>query len=286
VTAYSILKLIEKPGKIADGRITLYPAGDESIEITALSERDDLLYRVRGGLVSMVFQEPMTSLSPVHTIGNQVSEAILLHQEVSRKRAVDMAADVLGKVGIPNARRKLSVYPHEISGGMRQRVMIAMALACNAQLLIADEPTTALDVTIQAAIMKLIKNMQSEIGISVLLITHDLAVVAQMADEVGVMYLGRIVEQAGVRALIKTPRHPYTMALLQSLPSLHDKRSSLQFIPGSVPSPLDMPSGCPFHPRCVYSQAGRCDVGSPPPSHEICEGHKVACIRAEEIQQK
>ena len=242
------------------------------------------MYKVSGGLVSMIFQEPMTALSPVHTIANQICEAILLHQDVSKAEAEAIAVEMLGKVGIPGPRERLHQYPFEMSGGMRQRVVIAMALACRPELLIADEPTTALDVTIQAQIMGLLKELQRDLGTSVLLITHDLGVVAQTADDVAVMYLGRIVEHSDVRTVLKRPSHPYTLALLQSLPSLHAQSERLPSIEGSVPSLNELPPGCPFHPRCPYRQAGRCDVGAPPPIEELAEGHLVACVRVREIQ--
>ena len=283
VTAYSVLRLIQKPGRIVSGKIILHPKDQRPIDITALSEKSETLFHVRGGLVSMIFQEPMTALSPVHTIGNQICEAILLHQKVSKKQAEEIAAEMLSKVGIPNGRSRLRHYPHEMSGGMRQRVVIAMALVCNPELLIADEPTTALDVTIQAQILQLIKQLRAELDTSVLLITHDLGVVAQTADEVAVMYLGRIVEQAAIRPLMKNPRHPYTRGLLASLPSLSGHHERLPSIKGSVPSLMNIPRGCPFHPRCPYAKAGVCDVGGPPELRELPGGVKVACLRAEEI---
>ncbi len=195
VTSYSILRLIRPPGKIVGGKIVFHPLKGEPIDIAALDEKSNALYRVRGGHVSMIFQEPMTALSPVHTVGNQICEAILLHQDVSEAKARDLAVGMLRKVGIPGAERRIDQYPHEMSGGMRQRVVIAMALVCNPEVLIADEPTTALDVTIQAQILKLIKDLQRESGTSVIFITHDLGVVAQVADDVAVMYLGRVVEK-------------------------------------------------------------------------------------------
>jgi oligopeptide/dipeptide ABC transporter ATP-binding protein len=300
VTAYSILRLIQKPGRIAGGRIILHPLGEpsgaatgirrkfnvgtEPVDIAALDERSELLFQLRGGVISMIFQEPMTALSPVHTVGNQICEAILLHQKVTAKEAEALAVEMLGKVGIPAPATRLRQYPHEMSGGMRQRVVIAMALVCQPWLLIADEPTTALDVTIQAQVLQLIKKLQEDTGTSTLLITHDLGVVAQTADEVAVMYLGRIVEQSAVIPLFRNPRHPYTRALMQSLPSLSKGRGSrLPSIQGSVPSLTDIPPGCPFHPRCQYAQAGRCDVGHPPPLETLAEDHKVACLRAMEI---
>ena len=256
VTAYSILRLIQKPGKIVDGKVLFRPSGKEEVDLAALTEKDDRLFD------------------------------ILIHQDVSKKEAEQIAADMLSKVGIPNAEVRLKQYPHELSGGMRQRVVIAMALVCRPQLLIADEPTTALDVTIQAQIMKLMKGLQAELGTSVMLITHDLGVVAQIAEEVAVMYLGRIVEKGSVRQILKSPRHPYTQGLLASLPSLHVKNDTLPSIEGSVPSLTNMPSGCPFHPRCPHAEPGRCDVGGPPElvqlGVEVGE-HEAACVRVEEI---
>ncbi|QYM79342.1 ABC transporter ATP-binding protein [Horticoccus luteus] len=282
VTSYSILRLIQPPGRIVGGKILLHSARAGEIDIAALNEKSPLLYRVRGGLVSMIFQEPMTALSPVHTVGDQISEAILLHHDVSKAEARTRGIEMLRKVGVSAPDRRYDQYPHEMSGGMRQRVVIAMALVCRPELLIADEPTTALDVTIQAQILGLIKTLQQEIGCSVLLITHDLGVVAQTADEVAVMYLGRIVEHGPVRAVLKHPRHPYTQGMLKSIPSLN-RGARLASIPGTVPSLTAIPRGCPFHPRCAHAVSGRCDVGAPPPLHSVGETHTVACVRAEEI---
>lgn len=220
VTAYSILKLIQSPGKILQGSVTIYPKDEPPVDVVQLHEKDDRLYRVRGGLVSMIFQEPMTALSPVHTVGNQICEAILLHQGVTARRAEQLAIEMLAKVGIPDPASRLSQYPHEFSGGMRQRVVIAMALVCKPDLLIADEPTTALDVTIQAQILQLIKELQTELQTSVLFITHDIGVVAQVADEVCVMYKGRIVERGAIRPTLKKPLHPYTKGLLGAIPGI------------------------------------------------------------------
>jgi len=285
VTAYSILRIVQEPGRITGGRIVLHPKDRTPIDITALDEKAETLFQVRGGYVSMIFQEPMTSLSPVHSIGNQICEAILLHQKVTRRQAEAITVEMLGKVGIPGPAERLRQYPHEMSGGMRQRAVIAMALACRPELLIADEPTTALDVTIQAQVLALIRRLQRDLGTSVLLITHDLGVVAQTADEVAVMYLGRIVEEAPVRALLKDPRHPYTMGLVGSLPSRSEKRHRLASIAGSVPSLAEIPPGCPFHPRCPHAVAGRCDVSGPPELRALEPERKVACVRAEEIQR-
>jgi oligopeptide/dipeptide ABC transporter ATP-binding protein len=285
VTAFSILQLIQEPGRICGGRIMFYPDDKLPIDITELSKKSDMLYHLRGGMISMIFQEPMTALSPVHTISNQICEAILLHQHVSRNEAEQITVDMLDKVGIPNPEMRLNQYPHEISGGMRQRVVIAMALVCRPELLIADEPTTALDVTIQAQILNLLKELQYKMNTSVLLITHDFGVVAQTADEVAVMYLGRIVEHSNVSELMKNPRHPYTMALLESLPSLNEVGRPLASIKGSVPPLTEIPNGCSFHPRCRYAKPGLCDANGSPDLEEISAGHTVACLRAEDIQK-
>ncbi len=285
VTAFSILRLIQRPGRILGGKIKFFPMGGEVIDMVALDEKDERLYQVRGGKISMIFQEPMTALSPVHTIGNQICEAILLHQEVSETEARRLAAEMLEKVGIPNPVERLNQYAHEMSGGMRQRAMIAMALVCRPEVLIADEPTTALDVTIQAQILKLIKDLQKEIGTSVIFITHDLGVVAQVADDVAVMYLGRIVERASVREALKSPLHPYTIALLESLPRMESHHQRLSAITGSVPSLMEIPTGCPFHPRCSHAAPGVCDVGNPPRLEVQSDGRLVACLRIKEIAQ-
>jgi len=283
VTSYSILRLIQAPGRITGGSILFRPKDGTPVDIVSLPENSDALFHLRGGKISMIFQEPMTALSPVHTVGNQICEAILLHQTMTKQQARDKAIEMLGKVGIPAPERRIDQFPFEMSGGMRQRVVIAMALVCNPEVLIADEPTTALDVTIQAQIMGLIKELQKDLGTSTLLITHDLGVVGQLADEIAVMYLGRIVEQGTVRAIMKTPRHPYTIGLLKSLPSLAYNKARLPSIDGSVPSLNAIPPGCPFHPRCPYAKPGLCDVGTPPPIEEADTGHRVACLRWEEV---
>jgi oligopeptide/dipeptide ABC transporter ATP-binding protein len=283
VTSYSILRLIQKPGKIMGGRITFHPKDGDSLDVTALDEKSDALYNLRGGKISMIFQEPMTALSPVHTVGNQICEAILLHQDVTKEEARQKAIEMLGKVGIPGAEKRIDQYPFEMSGGMRQRVVIAMALVCNPEILIADEPTTALDVTIQAQIMGLIKGLQRDLGTSTLLITHDLGVVAQLADDVAVMYLGRIVERGPVREIMKAPRHPYTQGLLKSLPSLAMEKARLPSIDGSVPSLSEIPAGCPFHPRCPHAKDGLCDAGEPPLLEDLDDERAAACLRLDEI---
>lgn len=243
ITALSIMRLVScPPGRIASGKIVL-----SGTDLLTLSERR--MQDIRGAQVSMIFQEPMTSLNPVLTCGNQIVEAILLHQRVSPHEAKRLAVEMLARVGIPEPAQRFTEYPHQLSGGMQQRVMIAIALSCNPALLIADEPTTALDVTIQAQILDLLRDLQRQ-GQSILLITHDLGVVAEAATTVGVMYASRLVEIADVKDLFATPLHPYTLGLFRSLPRLGEKKHRLDTIPGTVPSPLSFPGGCRFHPRC------------------------------------
>ena len=313
VTALSIMRLIPTPpGRIVGGQILF--RDDPTVapfDLLTLTERQ--MRRIRGNRVAMVFQEPMSSLNPVLTIGHQIAEAVELHQKVSHKEAVDVAVAMLEKVGIAAPRQRFGEYPHQMSGGMRQRVMIAMALSCNPSLLIADEPTTALDVTVQAQILDLLCELQQATGMSMVIITHDLSVVAQVADQVCVMYAGKIVERAGVHELFSNPLHPYTQGLLRSLPRMSQRRRSrLEVIPGSVPDPLRFPPGCRFHPRCHLTQdragAGSprtCDVfragqritvlercihraedqpGGEPELREIQSGHHVACWEAEGYQ--
>lgn len=283
VTSYSILRLIQRPGRILGGSIHYQPKEGDGVDILALAEDDEKLFSLRGGAISMIFQEPMTALSPVHTVGNQITEAILLHQDLTPEAARQKAIEMLTRVGIPGAERRIDQYPFEMSGGMRQRVVIAMALVCDPDLLIADEPTTALDVTIQAQILGLMKDLQKRTGTSILLITHDLGVVAQTADDVAVMYLGRVVERADVRTVMKAPRHPYTQGLLASLPSLSLDEEHLPSIRGSVPSLTAIPPGCPFHPRCPYFKPGVCDQGGPPPLTDLGDDHSAACYRLADL---
>ena len=232
---------------------------------------------VRGGLISMVFQEPMTSLNPVFTCGSQIVEAIRLHRDVSGSDARSLAIDMLARVGIPDPAQRFGEYPHQLSGGMRQRVMIAMALSCDPKLLIADEPTTALDVTIQAQIFELLGRIQADSGLSIMLITHDLAVVAETADMVAVMYASKIVELTAVATLFAKPLHPYTQGLFRSLPRLGETKRRLETIPGTVPNPLHFPSGCKFHPRCpIGRELERCQTHEPP-LRECTPGHWSAC---------
>ena len=271
VTAYSIIGLVEKPaGRIANGRILL-----EGRNLVGLSEKR--MQRIRGRQISMIFQEPMTSLNPVFTCGNQIIEAIRLHRAVPAGQARLLAVEMLEKVGISEPAQRLDEYPHQLSGGMRQRVMIAMALSCNPRLLIADEPTTALDVTIQAQILDLMKGIQKSSGLSILLITHDLAVVAETADAVGVMYASKIVELTDVVSLYRRPLHPYTLGLFRSLPRLGQTRHRLDTIPGMVPNALHMPEGCRFCPRCpVGRDLKRCRTHQPP-LREVAPSHWAAC---------
>jgi oligopeptide/dipeptide ABC transporter ATP-binding protein len=249
VTSLSILRLIpEPPGKILGGQI-LFGGRD------LLSVRENEMRAVRGKEIAMIFQEPMTSLNPVYTIGDQIAEAVVLHQHVSQKKAYEIAAEALHDVGIADPYRRINEYPHQMSGGMRQRVMIAMALSCRPKLLIADEPTTALDVTIQAQILELLRKLQRERGMSILLITHDLGVVAENADVVAVMYASRVVEVATVEDLFDKPQHPYTEGLFRSVPKLGHDTERLETISGTVPNPARFPSGCKFHPRCPRTRA-------------------------------
>jgi peptide/nickel transport system ATP-binding protein len=255
VTALSILRLVAcPPGRIASGRIVL-----DGTDLLTLPERR--MQDVRGGQISMIFQEPMTSLNPVFTCGSQIVEAILLHRKVSQHKAKEMAVDMLATVGIPEPAQRFGEYPHQLSGGMQQRVMIAIALSCNPRLLIADEPTTALDVTIQAQILDLLRNLQAQ-GQSILLITHDLGVVAEAATTVGVMYASHLVELADVKGLFAAPLHPYTNGLFRSLPRLGEKRHRLDAISGTVPSPLHFPDGCRFHPRCDLARKRAQETGT------------------------
>jgi peptide/nickel transport system ATP-binding protein len=256
VTALSILRLIQPPGRIAAGRV-IY-AGRDLLGVSAPEMR-----RIRGHKISMIFQEPMTSLNPVFTTGEQVAEAVRLHRGLGRRAALDKAIEMFRLVGIPSPEERVRAYPHQMSGGMRQRVMIAMALACGPDLLIADEPTTALDVTIQAQILELLSRLQRELGMSILLITHDLGVVAEACEHVVVMYAGRVVEQAPVRELFARPRHPYTAGLLRSVPALDGQRHGrLREIPGMVPALHELPTGCKFEDRCP-SAADSCRASEP-----------------------
>jgi peptide/nickel transport system ATP-binding protein len=266
VTARSILRLIDWPGRITGGRILLDPESEQPIDLTALSPESRQMRAVRGGRVGLIFQEPMTALSVHYTVGNQIIEAVRQHSDVSEAEARRQAIALLGEVGIPHPQTRIDAYPFELSGGLRQRVGIAMALAGNPDIVIADEPTTALDVTTQAQILSLLRRLQQQKQIALMLITHDMGVIAEMADEVAVMYLGRIVETAPVHRLYAAPRHPYTRALLRAVPSiLATPRQRLATIGGAVPHPSLRPSGCSFHPRCTEMPGERCRREIPAP---------------------
>lgn len=269
VNALSILNLIEKPGKIVEGSIKFN--GEELVGISQKKMR-----HYRGNDISMIFQEPMTSLNPVFRVDQQISESLILHQHMTKEEARKKSINLLKLVGIPRAEKIIDDYPHQLSGGMRQRVMIAMALACDPKILIADEPTTALDVTIQAQILSLMNDLQKETNTSIMLITHDLGVVAQVADHVLVMYSGKIVESAPVKELYANPKHPYTQGLLASIPDLDDDRERLSSIEGVVPNPFELPQGCYFAPRCKYVM-DRCKVEQPP-QYIINGEHTTACF--------
>ncbi|GAB4117063.1 MAG: ABC transporter ATP-binding protein [Candidatus Caldatribacteriota bacterium] len=269
VTALSILRLIpQPPGKIIGGEI--YFEGQDLLKLDNKEIR-----KIRGKKISMIFQEPMTSLDPVFTIGHEIIETIQLHQGLNKKEAKEKALEILKIVGIPDVEKRIDSYPHELSGGMRQRVMIAMALSCHPTLLIADEPTTALDVTIQAQIIKLINDLKNRFHTSVILITHDLGVIAEMCDYVAVMYAGQVVEYAEVFTLFEKSLHPYTQALNKSIPRLNKEVEQLQVIPGMVPNLLNLPAGCPFHPRCSYSFE-KCRSKNPE-LIEVEDSHLVKC---------
>jgi peptide/nickel transport system ATP-binding protein/oligopeptide transport system ATP-binding protein len=276
VSALSIMRLLPMPpAKIIDGKICL-----KAKNILKISE--PAMRKIRGRKISMIFQEPMTSLNPVYTIGEQISEAIRLHQELNKKEAQEKTLAMLKLVEIPEPSRRIKEYPHQMSGGMRQRVMIAMALSCNPELLIADEPTTALDVTIQAQILDLISKLQKEFRTSVLIITHDLGVIAEMADRVMVVYAGKAIESASVREIFRNPRHPYTRGLLKSLPRLDmDREIKLEVIEGMVPDALSFPGGCRFHPRCSFVKK-KCRMEEPA-LVDATDGHQVRCWRHDEI---
>ncbi|MEH7123773.1 ABC transporter ATP-binding protein [Bacillus sp. JJ1773] len=269
VTSLSILGLISSPGKITGGKI-----GFEDKDLTTINKKQ--LRKIRGNEIAMIFQEPMTSLNPVFTIGNQMSEVFRVHQNLSKSEAKEKSIDMLNRVGIPNAEKVVNNFPHQLSGGMRQRVMIAMALSCNPKLLIADEPTTALDVTIQAQILDLMKELKEESNTGMILITHDLGVVAEMADKVVVMYAGEVVEEAPVKEIFANPKHPYTEGLINSIPNLEVQQEYLDSITGSVPNPLQMPTGCAFHPRCPLATE-QCKL-SKPKLEQINEVHKKRCF--------
>jgi peptide/nickel transport system ATP-binding protein len=283
VTARSILRIVDRPGRIVDGEIQFRRraadgASGTVVDLAQLAANGPEMRSIRGAEIALIFQEPMSSFSPVHTVGNQIIEAIRLHQEISRRDARGRAIDMLKRVGVSSPEERIGQLSNQLSGGLRQRAMIAMALSCNPTLLIADEPTTALDVTTQTQILELMRQLQREDGMAIMLITHDLGVVAEMATDVAVMYLGRVVEQAPVDAIFHAPRHPYTRALLRSIPRMRARsRERLTPIAGAVPHPYDRPTGCPFHPRCADFMAGRCDREAPS-LKPVGDQHAVSCF--------
>ncbi|HEX8638753.1 MAG TPA: ABC transporter ATP-binding protein [Pyrinomonadaceae bacterium] len=281
ITALSVMRLIAPPGKIVGGELKF--KGEELLRAS-----DERMREIRGNDIAMIFQDPMTSLNPVYTVGEQIAEALRLHRKLDKKAAWAAAIDAMHEVAIPDPSRRVNDYPHQLSGGMRQRVMIAMALACDPELLIADEPTTALDVTIQAQILELINELRVTRKLAVLLITHDLGVVAEVADRVCVMYTGRIVEESNVDEIFEKPKHPYTQGLLKSVPKLTahhiEKVSRLQTIEGTVPSPTDLPTGCHFAPRCQY-RFERC-VHEPMPLFDLDKDVRVRCVLYENEREK
>ncbi|MEX1328567.1 MAG: ABC transporter ATP-binding protein [Desulfobacterales bacterium] len=265
VTARSILQIVDKPGRIVEGQILLHRASGEVVDLAKLSATGKAMRAIRGKEIALIFQEPMSSLSPVHKIGNQIIEAIRLHFDTNKREARARAVDLLNRVGIPNADQRIDAYVFQLSGGMRQRAMIAMALSCKPSLLIADEPTTALDVTTEATILDLIKELQKDLNMTIMFITHDLGVVAEIADDVVVMYLGKVVERGDVDTIFHYPKHPYTRALQKSIPKLgYAGRERLKTIRGMVPHPFARPKGCNFHPRCESFMPGLCDRIDPP----------------------
>jgi len=282
VTARSILGIVDRPGRIVGGEIRFRrrSAGtaDQAVDLAKLPPNGPEIRAIRGAEIALIFQEPMSSFSPVHTVGNQIVEAIMLHQQVSRRQAREKTIEILRRVGVSSPEQRVDQLSNQLSGGLRQRAMIAMALSCHPTLLIADEPTTALDVTTQTQILELMRQLQREDGMAIMLITHDLGVVAEMASDVAVMYLGRVVEQAPVDDIFHAPRHPYTQALLRSIPRMRSRsRERLNPISGAVPHPYDRPSGCPFHPRCPQFMAGRCDAEEPT-LRPVADKHTVSCF--------
>ncbi len=282
ITARSILGIVDRPGRIEGGEIWLQrdlPGGaSERIDLTKLPPEGPQMRALRGKEIALIFQEPMASFSHYYTVGNQIIESIRLHTDATKQEARDRAIDLLRMVGVPRPERRVDEYPFQLSGGLRQRVMTAMALACDPRILIADEPTTALDVTTQAQVLDLLRGIQKSRGLAVILITHDMGVIAEMADDVVVMYLGRAVEKGPVDEIFHAPKHPYTRSLLRSIPSILAKpRSKLATISGSIPHPFARPRGCPFHPRCGDVVTGLCNVGEPTPL-AIGENREVSCF--------
>lgn len=279
VSTQAIMRLLPKNAIIDEhSSIKLYRKNGEPVEVTKLKPDSRQIREIRGGEVALIFQEPMSSFSPVYTVGNQIVEAVLTHRQVSKQQAQEIAINLLDRVGIPNPRQRFKQYPFELSGGMRQRAMIAVALASNPALLIADEPTTALDVTIQAQVLQLLKELQDELGMAIIFITHNLGVIAQIADEIAVMYLGSIVERGSRHAIFHQPKHPYTINLLHAVPRIgRGARERLTAIAGQIPGPMNRPTGCRFHTRCQEAIAGRCDVAMPGLT-KVGDNHTVHCF--------
>ena len=285
VGARSLMQLVDPPGRIVEGSIMLNRADGSTVDISSLDPRGPAIRAIRGDEIAMIFQEPMSSLSPVHTVGDQIGEMIELHWGYTKAQARDRVLELLQQVEMPKARRVIDSYTFELSGGMRQRAMIAMGLACDPSLLIADEPTTALDVTTQAVILDLIRRLQESFGMSVLFITHALGVIAELADHVAVMYLGSVVEQGSVMDVFHRPQHPYTRSLLRSIPSLGlEKKRRLEAIRGMVPHPFNRPGGCPFHNRCPEFMPGVCDQLVPPLEH-LDAGRTVRCLLHSDVDE-
>lgn len=284
ITARAIMRLLPKNAKETGGSIRLRPRTGEEFELSALDRNSRAVRKVRGNHIGMIFQEPMTALSPVHTIGTQIMRTVQLHKGLSKADARARAIELLAKVQMPRPAQLVDAYPHQLSGGMRQRAMIALAISCDPSLLIADEPTTALDVTTEAQIIELLKELKSELGMAIVFITHNFGVVADIADRVSVMYLGRIVETADVDDIFYAPKHPYTQALLRSIPRLGvDQGRRLPTIPGMVPDPFSVPNGCAFNPRCIHAVPGLCDTKVPP---ELRFGSQMSrCHIAEQFAQ-
>ena len=281
VTAYSMLQVVQWPGRIVDGRILYYPKpGEKAVDIASLDPQGEAVRAIRGAEISMIFQEPLSAFSPLYSIGNQITEAMYLHRPgITEKEARGDAIRLLQEVGIPSPEKRIDSYPFQLSGGMRQRAMIAMALSCKPNLLIADEPTTAIDVTIQAQILELLKRLQRDLGMAIMLITHDLGVIAEICTRVVVMYLGEIVEIGSMKDVYNNPLHPYTQALMESIPQIGNRRDRLRTIPGTIPDPFSRPRGCNFEPRCT-----RCDEvpsrpqGMKPALVEVAPEHFVRCF--------
>ena len=278
VTAHSIMRLLPKIATIPDGEVLFRRQDGEEVDMTKIDPSGNKIRKIRGNEIAMIFQEPMTSLSPLHTIGDQITETIILHQNVDKQEAVERAVAALEAVRIANPREIINSYPHQYSGGMRQRAMIAMALSCNPSILLADEPTTALDVTIQAQILDLMRKLQEEFESAIIMITHNLGVINETADRIAVMYMGKIVEIADRRTIFKRPAHPYTVGLMQSVPEMGAlERKRLHPIPGMIPDPFNVPEGCAFYPRCPAAKSSACQNPDGVPLVEVEPGHQVRC---------